>query len=1063
MKTEKYFQVYKASAGSGKTSRMVQEFITLALKNNNPNYFKQILGITFTNKASNELKERIIETLRLIVESDPSSYSEKYFIKPLLDNLNISPASLKKRADETLTQILHQYGELSISTIDSFMHRLVRSFAKDLKLPLNFAVELDSDLLLNEAIEELIAKVGTNPVITESLEDFILMKLDDERSFRIEDELKTLAKQLLSDEAITYVKTLEGIESPTFEKAKQNIRAATKAFEKEIQTFEKAMVEHMQHQNLDVDDFNYKNSGIAGFFTSIHKRLKEKGLIDFGKRVMQSLEANTWTGAKTDLETAQKVDAARQNIQPILEEALRYIEENQGKYIIQSLILNELHSLSLLNELQKIINELRLESGKVHISEFNKRVLELVASEEVPFIFERLGERYNHILIDEFQDTSVAQWRNLMPLLENAVSKGHSNMIVGDGKQAIYRWRGGFAEQFTALPELRPITSDFLINSRFESLSNAYELQELNVNRRSCKEIVEFNNRFFEFIRKMPDYQEAIYEIYSSLIQQADDKKTGGFIQFSYLPFPKGNIDDFRKMVVEKTLATIKSLTNEHAYDYGDIALLTRNNREASILASALMEQEIPVISSEALLLNNAPDVQFLLAWYALMLDANDESALLILIFYFKRKNILDNSIEHNAVSKFIKNSNQLFNYMKTLGLELNLDEMKQKSMIELCVYVCEKFQISLHENAFVRFFLEHVWQRTVKEGNDIHAFLNWWDTKKSSLSIITPSEANAVKIMTIHKSKGLQFPIVILPFASDTDRNTDLFWLDPVEETNELLPVAVAKLSSKLQYTRFAEAFLAEQNKKNQDSINLLYVALTRPEEALYVFTSNGNSRNKLENIFIQFAELSEMPQEILDVKFGQEQPIGRQHVVKQKNEIQHTFFDDLPKIHFGGWKSRINISKTAQNSGIYEEDKAVSTGLLIHALLEKIENVQQVETVINQALAAGKLDAEKAEALSLKIHKLIAHPELKSCFEHVEELKTEQTIIYPDGSIKRPDRIVKTADGWVVLDFKTGLKKDSHFDQLRQYQSALEILVNAPVKAILAYIGDEIVIEKV
>ncbi|MFN4123611.1 MAG: UvrD-helicase domain-containing protein [Flavobacteriales bacterium] len=1055
MANQKNFQVYKASAGSGKTSRMVQEYLILALGNENPAYFKKILGITFTNKAANELKERIVHTLQSICELPVAEFQNKYFIKPLLDELNISATELKKRAEATLKIMLHQYSELSVGTIDSFMHRLVRAFSRDLNLPMNFQVELDADLLLNEAIESLIAQVGIDEKITTNLRDFIIERLDDERSFRVEDEIKNMAKQLFSDESIEYVRKLEHITAAEFDNARKQLKGQTRIFENEVKRLRDAMMEILNKHGLEVEDFAYGNSGIGGFINKCYDKLTSEGMLIPGKRVLEAPQTPFWTSAKQEQQIVEKAVKARDEILPYLLELLDLLDEPQGKYIIQSMILNQLHALSLLNDLRQILSDIRKESGRVHISEFNKRVLHIVATETVPFIYERLGERYNHILIDEFQDTSVAQWHNLMPLIENAISKGFKSMIVGDGKQAIYRWRGGFAEQFTALPEMQPHSNDEIVIERFAQLQFAYEQQQLVTNRRSCKEIVEFNNRFFKKLSQETQYTEALRSIYEDIAQEAVQEKQGGLVRIEYLPYKSGHREEFRALIFEKTISLIRDLIIEQNYEYKDIALLTRGNRDASELAAWLLENEIPVISSEALLINNSPDVQFLLAWLDSVRHPEKHSPIIVILNYLEQKKIIDQAKGKTEFFKSIFNLELLLSFLRSHQIKLDKIELSSLTMFELCHLLCRSFNISTSDNAFVRFFLEHIWQRTIKDGNDVATFMSWWEEKKSSLSIITPSDANAVKIMTIHKSKGLQFPVVIIPFGIETQSKASLIWLDAAMETDGILPVALTKLNAGLNYTRFAELYQKELNRRLQDAANLLYVAFTRPEDALFVFTSNGRKDNVWEPMLHLIPE--EKPEKEKEVIYhiGAKQVKGRS--VNAKAIIQKDgLFSQLPHVFANSWRNRLSLSTdTSKLYFIHEGSSAQSNGNLIHAILEEIKHENDLVKVLHSFEEKGLISVAQKPVMQDYITQIFAHPDLKNAFHRETEVKNEQTIVFPDGTIRRPDRIVKIGQIWKVIDFKTGLKRPEHEKQVREYQKALIQMTGATVQAYLVYVG--------
>ena len=1056
------FQVFKASAGSGKTSSMVQEYLLLALSNEQPDYFKRILCITFTNKAANELKERIIHTLQSICELDESEFPKKYFIKPLLDQLGITPSALKTKANKSLSLMLHQYAELSVSTIDSFMHRLVRSFTRDLKLPANFQVELDADLLLSEAVEELIALVGIDEKINTSLREFVLERLDDEKNFRIEDEIKNMAANLLNDHSIAFIRLLEQIPAENFTLARKKLKMKIADFEQKIKAFSDKVKGIVDERGVDVNDFSYKKNGVVGYMIGAYSRLLKDGLLTPGNNVLKCFELASWAPAKTDTVTAENVSYARAEIEPVVGDFLAFLDTAQRDYIVQNLILERLHSLSLLNDLQIIINQKRKESGRVHISEFNKRVLDIVASESVPFIYERLGERYNHILIDEFQDTSVAQWRNLMPLLENAVSKGFRSMIVGDGKQAIYRWRGGFAEQFTAMPELRPVSDDFLLNQRFNQLQSSYVQKHLSVNRRSCREIVAFNNDFFRFLSLHPDYTEAIAPIYEDLEQEFDPEKTGGVINISFVDYENGKREKFREECLNRTLSLIQELTSKYNYSYADIALLTRGNRDASDLARYLILNEIPVISSEALLINNSPEVQLLLAFIKLIASPDEQTAVLVILNYLQQRQLIDDSSAKSEIYKGVKNLKQLLTYLNEHQFDLDEKYLQQLTLLECCFYLCRKFSVSADKNVFVRFFCEHVWQRTTIEGSDHQSFIEWWEEKKKNLSVITPSEAQAVRIMTIHKSKGLQFPVVILPFASEKSMYGDLIWVNSEIYTDGILPVALTRNSSSLQFTELASVYTEEQIRKVQDSINLLYVAFTRPESALYVICSAGNAQNTWERMLNLYTS-SKTSAEDGAYNFGAAsiKPKENASVSVQMNDL---FFSSLPEINSKSWREKLRISRSSIRFASPDlNNDAISEGNLVHALLENINSSDDLHEAFSKFKHDGLLDDDLALSLKKKIKALLSHPALQEVFNKNAAVRNEKEIIFPDGTVRRPDKVIFFNDKWIVLDFKTGLKRASHAEQIKAYKDAVKAMTNGNVEAMLVYITDEIEVQAV
>ncbi|UPT65329.1 MAG: UvrD-helicase domain-containing protein [Sphingobacteriales bacterium JAD_PAG50586_3] len=476
------------------------------------------------------------------------------------------------------------------------------------------------------------------------------------------------------------------------------------------------------------------------------------------------------------------------------------LDKDFERFNYYSLLNKSIFLLALLNELQKIIDEYRVQTGTVHISEFDERLGSVVQNEPVPYVYERLGEKFKYFLIDEFQDTSSTQWQNLLPLIHNSLAgdeKGvdYFNMVVGDAKQAIYRWRGGDVEQFVNLPAVANKTDNDLVAERAEMIAQAFSEQFLSKNWRSKREVIEFNNAFFEFAsRRLENYQ----HIYNKQAQEFDEKKTGGLIRFEFLPETVAqDADDltYDDIYCQKVVELIRSLQAE-GYKLGDIAILTRKNTYGSILAQYLTEQGINIVSDESLLLIKSPAVNLLISFLKRFANPEDNIASAAIL-----ETILGqtgNSVKLNEVLKAIERkettyTEQLLEFAPAL---LN-PRLKGLSIYELVEEAARLLNLTLKADAYLQQFFDVVLKFMAEQGNSVPAFLTWWAEDSWRISVSLPESNESVRIMTIHKSKGLQFPVVIFSHANWRESNRgDFEWIENTEpDLMDQLPMALVPL----------------------------------------------------------------------------------------------------------------------------------------------------------------------------------------------------------------------------------------------------------------------------
>ncbi len=606
----KNFRVYKSSAGSGKTTTLVKEYLKIALEH--PESFRNVLAITFTNKASQEMKDRILGTLEHMARGE----TEGTFTRDLMQETGLSAEQITARAEELLSLILHQYDEFSVSTIDSFVHQVVRSFATDLKLPQGFEIVIDDDDIVPFIVEGIYDKLGADPAFTEILLEFARKRVDDERGYDPTEELSKFIKKQLQEEGFHEIRKLEPYSSKDFLAVIKKLQGSLAAARKVMQEKAKEALALIGSQGLETADFYRGNTGVEAYLRRIAEGPQDWSKLFPNSYVKQAYEQDTWYKQSLPSEKKALID----EITPQLKTALMEIIEKVSFFAIRKLVYDNIFEVALLREIRLIFDAYTGKTQKVHISEFNKRIYEEVATQPVPFIYERIGRRYRNFLIDEFQDTSVLQWNNLLPLLDESLANGNFNMLVGDAKQAIYRFRSGEVELFTHLPQLFMTSQNPENMQREQNLVNNYDERKLEVNFRSREKIVDFNNRFFDFAGKK--LSQGFDQVYRDQEQDLPErKKEGGYISVQFIE--SEHAADYRSKMLLHMVENVQKLISK-GYPARDICVLTRTNGASTEIAATLIEQGIPVVSSESLKLSASPAVRMLVAFLKLLSEPED-------------------------------------------------------------------------------------------------------------------------------------------------------------------------------------------------------------------------------------------------------------------------------------------------------------------------------------------------------------------------------------------------------------------------------------------------------
>ena len=840
------FNVYKSSAGSGKTYTLVREYIQLCLVDENPQNFKSILAITFTNKAAAEMKERVFSALKKLSIQDPSM---DFLHQEMATNLKIDKATVSNRAKNVLTAMLHQYSSVAISTIDKFVHKIVKSFSRDLNLPSDFEIELDAKKMLTEAIELVLAKIGNDEKITKLLYEFTESKASDEEHWNVEGTLQKFALYLLNDEAIFHLKNFKDLSIDDFLSIREKVRIEIEQIIQNSNALGSEGISLLNRSQVPDSSTQYKGS-VRKFFV----KLTDKNVASIDIATTQVIgiaeSGKHYSKAAPDADKAA-LNAITSQLNTLIFSGIDFINSELKRLVILEAIADSLFPMALLNEINQAMIDIREEKSLVHISAFNKLIAEVVSNEPAPFIYERLGEKYAHFLIDEFQDTSVTQFQNLLPLIENSLASGGYNMLVGDAKQSIYRWRGGEVEQFVSLPNLLHKTENEFNVDREQSLVRNYQELNLQKNFRSQKQIIEFNNLFFDFVkRKHPEVLSGLYKNHEQLF---DEKLNEGYVQLKLVDAKEISTEEWEVQNCKYVLDRIHHLT-ENGFSYADIACIFRNNKQASLVASYLSENNIPVLSRESLLVQNNSDVHFLVSCLQLLAKPYKQQGKLIIVAYLNKR--LGDKISFDAQTTERVNQLSFTAIFKEYGLDLPANELLQIPLFELLERILKVLKLEQENNSFVAYFLDYALGFMQKPNATLQSFLDDWELNKSKLSVSVPDGLNAVNILTIHKSKGLEFPVVIFPFANWMNPNETYVWQKTNIDSIPELKVALIKMNKRLIETDFESSYNHEVNARLTDDVNLLYVTFTRAKKQLYILADRPKQNKKLSELFVDFLQ---------------------------------------------------------------------------------------------------------------------------------------------------------------------------------------------------------------
>ena len=1091
-------KLFSASAGSGKTYTLTLEYIKLALAGTDTRgYFRRILAVTFTIKAAEEMRSRIIEFLELIANYPyESTYPieqknkgleiiQQIQIELQQDGKSFSQEELAKKAKIAVQQILQDYGLFSVMTIDSFVQRLSSSFIEELNLPNKFEVILDGNQLIHDLLDQLLERVNSlgDPNLTALLVNYARTEVQEGRSWNL---LRKNLHQFLIiclDESFLKVQdTIATYSIQDFLNLEQQILQSLHLTLSELKGIATGILALVDTIHLaDTDFCRGANGPVAGFRKFVNNPLIEPKKFTY---YTEAVEKGKWYGGKVSPAEKIAIEGISDELSIRTQMFMDAYQSSFAKYMILNWLVKDIKKIALLSIVTDELMIYQMENSAVSISEFSKRIYDVIANDPVPFIYEKLGDRYYHILIDEFQDTSVLQWQNFMPLLENSVSSGKFNLLVGDAKQSIYKFRGGEVGLITALGTKDPqwlgskLGDNPMDFQRFQYLLQSTKHQNLEFNYRSAKEIVTFNNQFFAFVSKHPAYQalsdllEPIYGFQSPQIAKIPSDAFSGLVDLRVFVKPIESSlahDEEMEWMLEHVIQQInQSLADQYAWR--DIAILTRKNVHAKYLAIQLKERGIPVISSDSLLVHYSPVVSFLNSFLRLLLQPNDQFLFFELIYQYRL--ISNQLIEFDGAIKNQNYLNLVLSYFQGSPQEIDPSKLLKSNALALIYYFIDRFDLlnGKEGTEYMFKYLDILQEFVLQKSNDLIDFISYYELNKSNFSIACPDHMNAITITSIHKSKGLEYPVVILPFSTWTHQaDGEKIWFDIAEldfeelyvEDREKITHHYGRINSKeiVGYDSMELQAKSEKDAIFLDALNMLYVATTRAKQRLHIllakpdisahFRSHTVFKQSIGQMLLDFAtENSDLPTDNQDddlpIYYCFQGSLAGSRKVEKKLKEAYTFEIELNATLHEVPDFRIKSSK-ADLFTMAEEKRR--RGDLIHDFLASFSGLSNLE---NQLEA---LDDE----LQTELRVLLSNPSIKDLFIDEELLFVETDILCPDGTTFRPDRVISKEGKTLVIDYKTGVEKEKHRIQLSNYKNILSQMGFSNIQGLLVYLSDQ------
>ena len=1086
-------QIYKASAGSGKTYLLTENYLKLAFEN--AENFSKILAVTFTNKAAEEMKSRILEELNNIIHLQ----NKANHFESIKNHLNFKlDTDVLKRAESVRDNILHNYSLFNVSTIDSFVQKVIRAFSYEMNLNSGYDIELDTQKVTDDLTELLYNSISENKNLQTWLIQFAEHKINEGKNWDFRAEISSLSNEIFKEKFQSLY-----FDNPDIESEREKLNQLKDSLFSIRNKFEKQMNElSVEYKSvIDTSGINYEGLGANLKTISNHflKKIPAKKYDDFTQKLLNSVEGfEFWHNKTAKQDVIDTIQTVYNSLLSIVKRFFELMNNESDFYYSAEHIIKSFHSFGILNDIAAFLPEYRNDNNLLLISDTTLLLKKIIGDNDAPFIYEKIGNRFKNILIDEFQDTSSFQWENFKPLIINSLSEGLYNLIVGDIKQSIYRWRGGDWK--------------LLLNGAKQDVgAHMTEDKTLEVNWRSQKNIIDFNNVVFqslpkmlqnqynhelekvnnpEMLKKLSDegYKTILIDAYDKNCQEVPESvdKLGGKVQINF----KEKADE-----EDKFPQLINDLIQKDNYKAKDIGILVRSNRQAKEVVDLLLDfqngspdaEKYQIISADSLYIGNSASVKLMVSAMKYIHNKSDEINIAQLVYEYKKLNT-NEELDFNEI--FLSLKNETYKQLIPEDFISNLNNLSKKSSFELTEEIIRIFRLNLQteEFSYLRSFQDLVSDYTRNRNSDLSEFLRWWDEKGKTKSVQISDKVNAVKVMTIHKSKGLAFNIVVMPFTNWSIDHpgmiAPLLWTHSKNKPFNEFKYLPVKYSKGLINTVFRKDYFDEKLFAYTDALNMLYVSFTRAKKELHIFseiktdikTEPSNVGQLLYELFkTNTASNTEDCGDLLNLSqfFNVSEQVftseknhktGNKHEVNIEPEEQITDIKESPEYPNNNWQDKVKINYGSEDffiESVEAIEEKVNYGTLMHQIFAEIKTEDDIEPSLQNMYYGGFITKEEQTELNEKIKEIVNRLAIKEWFNSKYEVRNEEALLTTEGNIRIPDRVLIGDNEVIVIDFKFGKQQEKYKEQILEYKNLIQEVYNLPTNAFIFYVEEDVVVE--
>ncbi len=1051
---------YSASAGSGKTHALAREYLLRLLSGRHD--FHRILAVTFTNKAAAEMKRRILDELYRIASGNFSSLSIS-----VMKDIDLQPAIARDRAVVLLNSILADYTGFAVGTIDSFFQKVFRAFAREIGVESNFQLYVDHGEILSDAVDDLLFNLNDNQSLRKWLVEYAGILFDDGRGLNIREMMVAVSGAVFSEK---YKLLPEDIRNTLSDRSNVGTFAAemksiADSFRKELRDLGLKAVEVIDSHGVCYNDFAGGSRGVGAYLKKV-----SEGRTDYpGATFLKAVREQKWAAGKASDPTAVAAAAAG-GVADCSSEIVGLFERRYREFVTAEIIRSNLYMAAILGDVVRAVRERTSSENSFVLADTGDLLMKVMEGDQTPFIYEKTGSAYDFYMIDEFQDTSLIQYYNFRPLIDNTLAMGGDTLVVGDVKQSIYRWRNG---------DWRILDHSLERDFGEERVSTI----PLKVNWRSGPGIVSFNNSLFTALTEMFDSELRESEdhfsfssLYRDVRQSTPAGREGGYV---YIEFLKGETTDENDSAALSSLTEIVMRCQDDGYSASDIGILVRKNQEAATVTRYLSDYSITsshagrynfnVVSDESLYVGNSHTVRFIVSAMVRVTEPGNILNRALMLRYYA---LLSDTIDINGISILSGDLDSSEKAHYPAGYESLFSEATSLSLFELSERIIEHFDLATlgRDSASLNFFHDQILNFMRKRGSSVGLFTDWWLKEGHKKGIVVSGALDAISVMTIHKSKGLQFPVVIMPFISwdFSPGNRTSLWVTPSERPWNRVGAFPVDYSSRLEESLFPDEYYREKRVTLLDNINLLYVAFTRAADRLYGF-AYGRNRNCAGNIVERLFKMPDTAHSSgstgsdlcgsasLSSGYDSESNlfVSGHELSRQGTRAKSDHIDAGYPLFSDRGRLRLSLySRERLSTGDEPAFRGLRYGTLLHEIFRNIREKGDAERAVKKAFLAGMIEASVVKPLTAMIKERISGAGVSSWFSGDCEVLNETPVITGSGEMRRPDRVIIRGDRATIVDYKFGEPDSRDISQMKAYRRLVADMGYVVEEAALWYV---------